>query len=251
MLALDRKQCKKCRTELPTDYEKDLCKDCKKIKIIKTSIVVGTVVIAGVIGGKIYINKHPGTLAKMKETFKTVPSIINKPTIGQTASDTVEIVQNEKKNFLSKIDVKKIEKAQSEGILTKQTTKKLKTGWKMGLDSVDNYLSTWHAEHIIDAFPRWTEQVKNISRPELENILNEAKDDVPAIKDIKMFNETIEVTFRSNSGKTCWTALFNFFNEKGELTTDCNITTPYKEAGVQLSFLKSVRKHMKYLIENK
>ena len=41
------------------------------------------------------------------------------------------------------------------------------------------------------------------------------------------------------------------FNEKGELTTDCNITTPYKEAGVQLSFLKSVRKHMKYLIENK
>lgn len=248
---MDTKLCKKCGTELPTDYEKELCTDCKKKKIIKTSLAVGTVVIAGVIGGKIYINKHPETLAKMKETFKTVPSIINKPTISQTISDTAEIVQNEKKNFLSKIDVQKIEKAQAEGVLTKQTTKKLKTGWEMGLDSVDNYLGTWHAEHIIEAFPRWTEQVKNISRPELENILNEVKDDVPAIKDIKMFNETIEVTFKSNSGKTCWTALFNFFNEKGELTTDCNITTPYKEAGVQLSFLKSVRKHMKYLIENK
>ena len=248
---MESKLCKKCGIELPTDYEKDLCKVCKKKKIIKTSLALGTVVVVGMIGGKIYINKHPEALAQMKELFKSVPSVIHKPTINETVSDTVEIVQKEKKNFLSKIDVQKIEKAQAEGILTKQTTKKLKTGWEMGLDSVDNYLGVWNAEHIINAFPRWTEQVKNISRPELENILNDVKDDVPSIKDIKMFNETIEVTFKSNSGKTCWTALFNFFNEKGELTTDCNIINPYKEAGVQLSFLKSVKKHMKHLIENK
>ena len=246
--------CKKCGIGMDTVTKNGLCEDCakKRKKLIIKGMAFTAVVGAGVTAGVVYVKKNPEIIDDFKKAFSKVPSLFKREEL--PAADAVPAAidlmeEMDKVNYLTDIDLKKIDMAYKRGVFDKSMIKRQRGMWESGYSTVDEFLRTWGATDIIDFFPKWKDSVGDITREQFEDIVMKAAKNVPDIKDVKVLGDQIQLTIKSKSGKSTWNAFLNFFDKNGNLSLNCECCGGYPGGNVPRFFADEIRKQMKYLIE--
>lgn len=246
--------CKKCGMEMNTTAKNDLCDCCakkRKMRIIKGMVFAATIG-AGVTAGIVYVKKNPEIMGDLKETFGKTPSLYKQEElpIADTESVAIDLMEKvDKVNYLTDIDQKKIDMAYKKGVLDKWMIKRQKGMWESGYSTVDDLLRIWGATDIIDSFPKWKDKVGDLTREQFEDIVMKAAEKVSNVNDVKVIGEQIQLTVKSQSGKSAWNTFLNFFDENGSLSLNCECCGGYPGGKVPKFFADEVRRQMKYLIE--
>lgn len=246
--------CKKCGIGMNTVTRNGFCEDCakkRKMRIIKG--MVFTVAIGmGVTAGIVYVKKNPEKVDDLRETFNKVPSLFKweQIPIAEVVSKEMDMSEDVSAvNYLTDIDQKKIDMAYKRGIFDKWMIKRQKGLWESGYSTVDELLRIWGATDIIDSFPKWKDQIGDITKEQFEDIVTKAAENVSDVKDVKVLGNQIQLTVKSKSGKSAWNVFLNFFDENGKLSLNCECCGGYPGGNVPKFFADEIRKQMKYLIE--
>ncbi|MFL0167554.1 MULTISPECIES: hypothetical protein [Clostridium] len=243
---MEKKVCQKCSNELSDDYTKKLCEECKvKRDNLVKNVVIGGVAAAAIVAIGLFCKSRSNAISDLAKSAKKIP--IKRSTdvihnVGKTA-------ETESKNWLTKIDKFKLERALAEGKITDGILKSAKYELENGFVLVDDFLKVWSADSIISEFPNWCDKVKGVSGVQFADILKDAAKETPDVVNIDVFDKAVQVTFRSNSGKTKWNAFWNFENATGELTDKFVCNAPYNNAAVLRQFSRNVLKRLKNIVE--
>ncbi|MDX9871567.1 MAG: hypothetical protein RBT41_03985 [Clostridia bacterium] len=244
---MEKKVCQKCGNELPGDYTEKLCEECKtKRDNLVKNIVIGGVTAAGIVAIGLFCKSRSNAISDLAKTAKKIPIKRSTEVIHQVG----KTVKTESKNWLTKTDKLKLERALAEGKITEGMLKSAKYELEKGLMLVDEFLKGWSADSIINEFPNWRDKVKGVSGDQFADILKDAAKDTPDVVSTDVFDKAVEVTFRSNSGKTKWNAFWNFENAAGELTDKFVCNAPYNNAAVLRQFSRNVLKRLKNIAED-
>lgn len=90
--------------------------------------------------------------------------------------------------------------------------------------------------------------MKKISESEFNEIIGSVADNMREVSDYSIYGLSVEVTFKSNSGKSSWNAFFNFDKDEIEGNLRCN--SPYPEASVLRVFGDNVLDRINDLLSN-
>ena len=165
-------------------------------------------------------------------------------------NDTEEDEDESEWDYLTEIDQKKINTALSEGLIDKRMASRLISECRFGVGHLDEILSVWGGDSIVQSFPNWRDEVKNVSKKEFESIVDNAAKLIPKIKDVSIFGDEVRVKIESKSGKQIYDAAYDFYDDEGFLTTDYCCRATYSSAMVE-QFGREVQKGLKKLIEDK
>lgn len=243
---MENKVCQKCGNELPDDYTKKLCEECKaKRDNLVKNIVIGGATVAGIVTIGLYCKSRSNAISDLANAAKKIPIKRSTEVIHQVS----KTVETESMNWLTKTDRLKLERALAEGKITERMLKSAKYELEKGLVLVDDFLKGWSADSIINEFPNWHDKVKGVSGVQFADILKDAAKETPDVVRIDVFDKAVEVTFRSNSGKTKWNAFWNFENAAGEMTDKFVCNAPCDNAAVLRQFSHNVLKRIKNIVE--
>ena len=246
---MEQRTCRKCGSTISNSNDKLICTDCRnqqKQECIGNILIVGGTALLCFAGYQ-FIKSNPEMLGKIAKTFKRV-SEKNPESSINAASAITNGSSNNQKSWLSKTDSLKLEQAVQRKLIPDHVVKARKYELETGRVTVDQLLKGWGAETIIEEFPNWLDNIKNIDPVQFADILSTAADETRNVSRIDVFKNAALVTFISNSGKSKWTAFFDFGSD-GQLTEKFKCNAQYENAAVLREFARNVTKRMKAAVD--
>lgn len=220
--------CKKCWTSLDVATSGDLCCSCKKKRNKKIAVAAGGAAAAAAIGSIIFM------LLSKADSDDELEEII----------DTEDFTNDEEEpsNFITSSDQEMLQKAVESGDLFPGFLKGALYELGQGIIQPDDFLRSHGLDEIVDEYPDWRDSFSSLSDDDFALVIEKAKADTPHVKEVDLTGKHAHVKISSNSGKSDWTAGFNFDDIND---VHLNYAT-YPYAGVINQFIRNVVKWAKF-----
>lgn len=220
--------CEKCWISLDATETTGLCPDCNKSLNRKIAIAAGGAAAAAIIGGIIF-------------------TLLSKADPADECDEDLDCAdfdddKDAPTDFLTSSDREMLQRAVDSGDPFSGFLKGALYELEQGIIQPDVFLRSHGLDEIVDEYPDWRDNFSKLSDEDFAIVLEKAKADTPHVDEVDPSGKHAHVTISSNSGKTDWTAGFDF-DDIENIHLDY-ATYPY--AGVIKQFIRNVVKWSKY-----